>query len=183
MTVPTFGLGILPDGPEHAAEAPDDGHHVGGRDRDVEVVEALLDAFREIVAADEVGAGLFGLADLLALREDRDLDVFAEAVGQRDRAAQLLVGVAHVEPGAHVHLDRLVELGGRQAAHERDRLGRLVFALAVDLGERLCVAAAVLAHDATSTPIERAVPAMILAAWSTSCALRSSSLRSAISRS
>src|SRR6185437_2248857 len=35
---------------------------------------------------------------------------------------------------------------------------------------------------ATSTPIERAVPAMILTASSTSWALRSGSLRSAISR-
>ena len=34
----------------------------------------------------------------------------------------------------------------------------------------------------TSTPIERAVPAMILAAWSTSCALRSASFFSAIAR-
>src|SRR5205807_2627328 len=42
---------------------------------------------------------------------------------------------------------------------------------------------AVLAHDATSTPMLRAVPAMIFAAASTSFALRSGSLRSAISRS
>ena len=103
----------------------------------------LLDPFREVLAADDVGAGLFGLAGLVALGEDGDAHVLAEAVGQRDRAAQLLVGVADVQTGADVQLDRLVELRARQAAHERDRLGGLVLALAVDLRELLGVAFAV----------------------------------------
>ncbi len=76
---------------------------------------------REVLAADHVGAGRFGLGGLGALREDRDLDVLAESVGQCDRAAQLLVGVAHVEAGAHVHLDGLVELGAREILDEGDR--------------------------------------------------------------
>ena len=51
----------------------------------------------------------------------------------------------------------------------RDRLGRRVLALAVDLVAGLEVVLAVLGHQPiTSTPIERAVPAMIFAAWSTS---------------
>src|ERR1700733_4264356 len=178
-----FRVGHLAGGAEDAPEATDDGHHVGRGDGDVELVEALLDPFGQVIAADDVGAGAFGLGNLRALREDDDLDVLADAVGQRDRAAQLLVGVAHVQPGAHVDLDRLVELCVGEAAHERDGLGRLVPALAVDLAEVLGVALAVRAHEATSTPIERAVPAMILAAWSTSWALRSASFRSAISRS
>src|SRR5690349_22893671 len=55
-----------------------------------------------------------------------------------------------------------------------DRLRRRVFALAVDPLPGVCVCLSVLAHadQATSTPIERAVPAMILAAASTSAALR-----------
>src|SRR6185312_7702068 len=163
-------------------EASDDRHHVGRRDRDVELVEALLDPFGQILAADDVGSGAFGLGDLRALREDGDLDVASDAVRQGDRSAQLLVGVTHVQAGANVHLDRLVELCVGEAAYERDRLGRLVLALAVDLAEILGIALAVRAH-ATSTPIERAVPAMIFAACSTSCAFRSASLRSAISRS
>ena len=57
-----------------------------------------------------------------------------------------------------MHLDRLVELRAGEAPHERDRLGGLILALAVDLGEALGVAPSVGAHDATSTPIERAVP-------------------------
>ena len=70
----------------------------------------------EVLGADDVGAGLLGLARLVALGEDGDLDVLAEAVGQRDRAAQLLVGVADVQAGADVHLDGLVELGASRAA-------------------------------------------------------------------
>ena len=66
---------------EDAAEAADDGHHVRRRDRDVEVGEALvLDALGEVLGADEVGAGLLGLARLVALGEDGDRDVLAEAV-------------------------------------------------------------------------------------------------------
>ena len=59
---------------EDAAEAADDGHHVGRRDGDVEVGEAVLDALGEVVGADDVGAGLLGLARLVALGEDGDRD-------------------------------------------------------------------------------------------------------------
>ena len=60
-------------------------------------------------------------------------------------------------------------------------LGRRVLMLAVDLLQRVAVDLAVLGHQpTTSTPIERAVPAIIFAAWSRSLALRSSILRSAI---
>ena len=146
VTVPTFGFGILPAGPRIRPEPTDDRHQVGRRDRDVEVVEAVLDPLREVLGADDVGAGLLGLAGLVALREDGDLDVLAEAVGQRDRAAQLLVGVADVEPGADVHLDRLVELDVLELLDERDRLGGRVLALAVEalLGVDVCLA--VLCH-------------------------------------
>src|SRR5215217_321904 len=169
---------------EDAAEPADDGHHVRRRDRDVEVGEALvLDALGEVVGADEVRARLLGLARLVALGEDRDLDLLAEAVREGDRAAQLLVRVADVEPRPDVHLDGLVELCALGLLDEADRLGRAVLALAVDLLPSLVVEPAVLGHYATtSTPIERAVPSMIFAAWLTSCALRSSSFFSAIAR-
>ena len=54
---------------------------------------------------------------LVALGEDGDLTSLPAPCG-RPRAAQLLVRVADVERGAHVHLDRLVELGVRDALHE-----------------------------------------------------------------
>ena len=70
----------------------------------------------QVLAADDVGAGLLGLARLVALGEHGDLDLLAEPVGQRDRAAQLLVGVTDVQAGADVDLDRLVELARARAA-------------------------------------------------------------------
>src|SRR3954452_9769906 len=168
---------------EDAAQAPDDRHEVRRRDGHVEVGEAALDALGEVLGAHDVGAGLLGLARLVALGEDGDGDVLAQTVGQRDGAAQLLVGVADVEARADVDLDRLVELRGLGRLDERDGLGGRVLVLAVDLPARLGELLAVLCHQATSTPIERAVPAMILIAASTSLALRSGSFFSAIWRS
>ena len=82
-------------------------------------------------------------AGRVALGEDGDLDVFADPVGERDRASELLVGVADVEAGADVDLDRLVELRRGELGHERQRLGGRVLAFAVDLPELLGVTASV----------------------------------------
>src|SRR3954463_3922838 len=150
---------------EDAAEAADHRHHVGGRDRDVEVGPAILDARRQVLGADDVRAGLLGLARLVALREDGDLDVLAEPVRQRDRAAQLLVRVADVQARADVDLDGLVEFGPLELLDELDGLVRRILVRAIDLLARRAVRLAMGRHYATtSTPIERAVPAMILAA-------------------
>src|SRR5689334_15763022 len=150
---------------EDAAEAADHRHHVGRRDRDVEVREAFLDARRQVLGADDVRAGLLGLARLVALREDGDLDVLAEPVRERDRAAQLLVRVADVQACADVDLDGLVELRPLELLDELHGLVRRVLVRAIDLLARRPVRLAMRRHYATtSTPIERAVPAMILAA-------------------
>ena len=95
---------------EHAAELADRAASSCG----VEIatsksVQPLLDLLGEVVAADEVGAGRLGVAGLLALGEDGDGDVLAETVGQREGAAQLLLGVADVDAEQDVQLDRLVE--------------------------------------------------------------------------
>ena len=103
-----------PARPEDAAEPADVAHLVRRRDRDVEVGEAFLDALREVGRADDVGSGLLGLARLLALGEDGDARLAAGAVRKHQRAAELLLGVAHVEAEAEVHLDGLVELRGRR---------------------------------------------------------------------
>ena len=66
---------------------------------------------REVGRADDVRAGLLGLLGLLALGEDGDAHLLAGAVREHQRPAQLLVGVADVQPEAEVHLDGLVELG------------------------------------------------------------------------
>src|SRR5690606_15914559 len=83
----------------------------------------------------------------------------------------------------HRDFDRLVELLGAVFAQGRERLVELVQLLVVELGERL-LAFRQLYHDQPSTnsrPIERALPLMILTAWSISLALRSAILASAIS--
>src|SRR3954447_25684222 len=167
---------------EDAAEPADDAHHVGRRDGDVEVGEALLDPLREVVGADHVRAGLLRLARLVALREHGDAHVAAGAVRQRDGAAELLVGVADVEAEVEVHLDGLVEFRRLHLLQLPDRVERRVLLLPVERLHGGPVLLPVLAHDSTSTPIERAVPAMINIAWSTSRAFRSGSFVSAIER-
>src|SRR4051794_25377850 len=168
---------------EDAAQPADDRHEVRRGDRDVEVGESALHAVGEVLRADDVRARLLGLLGLVALGEDGDGHVAAEAVRQRDGAAQLLVGVADVQACADVDLDGLVELRRLGLLDQRDRLGGRVLVLAIHLRARLEELLAVAGHQATSTPMERAVPAMIFIAWSTSWALRSCSFFSAIARS
>src|SRR4029077_11965085 len=128
-------------------------------------------------------ARVLGLLRLLALGEDGDALLLAGAVRQHQRATELLVGVTDVEPEPEVHLDRLVELLNRELLEQLDRLGRRIGVLAVDLGARLPVNLAVRRHYcATSTPIERAVPAITFIACSTSRAFRSCIFVSAIWR-
>src|SRR3954469_18078431 len=167
---------------EDPAEPADVPHLVGGRDRDVEVGEALLDALREVGRAHDVGARLLRLLRLLALGEDGDAGLAAGAMREHERAAELLVRVADVEPEVHVHLDRLVELRRRRILDQPNRVARRVRLLTVDRSPRVPVTLAVRAHGSTSTPIDRAVPAMTFIAWSTSRAFRSTSFVSAIWR-
>src|ERR1700733_12571581 len=63
-------VGHLPRRAENPTEPPHDWHHARGRDRYIEVIDPVLDLLRQVLAADPVGAGLFGLAGLVALRED-----------------------------------------------------------------------------------------------------------------
>ena len=82
---------------EHAAEAADLAHQVALRERDVELGPAALDLLDQVVAADDVGAGLVRVARAFALGEDEHADGLAQAVRQQRGAAQLLVGVARIE--------------------------------------------------------------------------------------
>src|SRR3954451_10828041 len=172
----------LPARAEDAAELADDAHLVGRRDGDVEVVEALLDLACEVGGPDDVRPGLLRLARLVAVGEDRHAGVAAGAVREHQRAAQLLLGVAHVQPQVEVRLDRLIELRRLGALQQPDRLGRRIEAFAIDLRTRVAICLAV-AQRSVSTPIERAVPATISIACSTSRALRSGIFVSAIERS
>ena len=148
-------------------------------------VEALLDALGEILGADEVGAGLLGLARLVALGEDGDRDVLAEpvAAARSCRAAARRRGGRSGRCGRAPRPTRrtsrcascLTSATASAGAYSRSRsiaLRGLEVALAV---RRLI--------RRTSTPIERAVPAMIFVAASMSLALRSCIFCSAIARS
>ena len=101
---------------------------------------------------------------------------------QHQGAAQLLVGVADVEPEPEVHLDRLVELRRVHLFQLPDRIDGRVFRLAIERRARVAVLLAVRAHPSTSvsTPIDCAVPATIRIAWSMSRAFRSGIFVSAI---
>src|SRR4029078_7725645 len=101
------------------------------------------------------------------------------AVRKRDRAPNHLVGLPGIDAEVEGELHRFVELRVRERFQERHRLARQVLLVRIDRRGRGLVALA--AHAVTSIPMLRAVPEMILAAASTSFALRSAILRSAIS--
>ena len=97
VTVPTR-VRHLALRPEDAAELGDDRpHQRGDGDRRVEVRPPLLDPLGEVGGADEVRPGLGGGASGIALGEHGNRDLLAEAVRKRERAAQLLLGVADVD--------------------------------------------------------------------------------------
>ncbi len=84
---------------EHLTEPANLAHHVLRREGDVEVEPVLLlDLLDQVVAAGEVGAGLLRLGDVVALAEDDHADRLADAVRQRDRAADHLVGLGASMP-------------------------------------------------------------------------------------
>ncbi len=58
----------------------------------------------------------------------------------------MLVGLTSVDAEAEVHLDGLVELGGRDLGGEACGLERSVQAVLLELGRRLAIALSVLGH-------------------------------------
>ena len=124
VTVPTFGFGIRPRGPEHLAEAADERHHVRRRDAAVEVDLAALHLLDEVLGADDVGAGGARLVGLGAAGEHRDAQRAAGAVRQVDDAAHHLVGVARIDAEIHRDLDGLVELRVGALLDQLHRVGR-----------------------------------------------------------
>src|SRR5206468_7792384 len=107
---------------QHLTETPNDAHHVRGRNDAVEVDLAALDGLHQVLGSDHVGAGGLGFVGLGALGEDGDAHRFAAAPGEVDDAADHLVCVTRVDAEVQGNFDRLVELGGRIALYERERL-------------------------------------------------------------
>ena len=97
VTVPTFGFGISPCGPRMRPSLETTGPISGMAIAVSKSVHPLLDPLGEVGGADEVRPGLGGGASGIALGEHGDRDLLAEAVRERERAAQLLLGVADVD--------------------------------------------------------------------------------------
>jgi hypothetical protein len=177
------GLGVRHEaaGSEDSAQLTDLTHLVGGGDHDVEVGPAFLD-LGDVLGADEIGAGRLGLLGLVTDGDDEDADRRAGARGEDDGAADDLVRMAGIDAEADRHLHGLVELGeGRVLDELEGGLGRDL-RVRGDLGGRGPVLLAVGLHPFTSTPIERAAPAIIAMADSSESQLRSGILSSAIFR-
>ena len=113
-----------------------------------EAAQAARDAGAEFVGTDDVGARGFGFARLVAGREHCDAHGLAGAVGQRDGAADHLVGLAGVDAETERRLHGLVELRGGQRLHEVEGLDRVVELLTVEPLAGIRVLLAVLGHAA-----------------------------------
>src|SRR5690606_41621719 len=117
-------------------------------------------------------------------REDDDAGRLARPVREDDGAAHHLVRLARVDAELERDLDRGVELGRSGLPGDADRRGGAVELAGLELLARGAICLGSGRHDYASTviPIDRAVPAMIFSAASTSFALRSAILVSAIWR-
>src|SRR5690606_37572614 len=98
-----------------------------------------LDLRGQVLGADEVRTGRLGLAGRVAGGEHGDPDVLAGAGRQRDRAADLLVGLARIDAEPDRDLDRLVEVLAREALDQLDGLARSVLPLPVVALQRIGV--------------------------------------------
>src|SRR5438105_1752724 len=188
-----LGVGHQAARAEDFAQRANLGHHVGRRDRRIEVGPSVRHPLDQVVSAYYVSAGVLGLSRLLPHREHGDAHLLAGPVREHDRASHHLLRVAWVDPEPDMRLDRRVELGDRRLADHLAGDLRLETAVAVarhrglDLLGRLDVLFSPLlrhpAYSTTSRPIERAVPSIIFMAGSGSYALRSLLFSSTICRS
>ena len=94
---------------QDAAETADLAHHVGRGHGDVEVEPAALDLLNKILCAHVIGAGVLGLARLIALRKDQHAHGTAGTVRQHGGAAHHLIGMTWVNAKVHVHLHRPIK--------------------------------------------------------------------------
>ena len=131
---PELGVRHEPARAQHLAEPAHLPHEVGRRDGGVEVHEAALDLLHQVLGPHQVGAGLAGLALLLALGEHRHPHRLADAVRQHDGSAHHLVGMLGIDPEPQRHVHRLVELGVGQLLEDAEGLLDGVRLLAVEEG-------------------------------------------------
>ena len=181
-----LGRGHQTLGAQDLTQTTHNAHHVGGGDDHVEVEPVfLLDLLHQVHLAHVIGAGGLGSLGLVALGEHQDADGLAGAVGQHDGAADLLVSVTGVHAQLDVQLHGLVELGGSGLADQLQTLLGVVQRSLVDLLGALLIFLTSKhflhpPYSPTTTPMERAVPAIMLMAASRDAAFRSRIFSSAI---
>src|SRR4029434_2936524 len=138
----------------------------------------------EILEADDIRTGGLRGIGVLALREDSDAHGLARPVRQRRRAAHRLVGLARVDAQIAGDVDRLRKLRSSELLHEIEGLVGRIDLRGIDLGAGRLLALAELRHGyspSTSTPMLRALPAIVRTAASRSAAVRSGIFVRAIS--
>ena len=96
---------------EGPAQPADLAHQVRGGHDGVEVEVAAGHLLDQLVGTDLVGTGVAGRLGPVTGGEDQHPRRLAGAVGQVDRAADHLVGLARVDAEPHRDVDGLVELG------------------------------------------------------------------------
>ena len=97
---------------EDTTDAADQTHHIRGSHADIEVEPVFgLNLGDHVLIADVVSASRAGFISLRALSDDQHADRAASAMGQNDRAADLLVSVTGVNAQTDGNFHRLVELG------------------------------------------------------------------------
>src|SRR5919112_4103694 len=102
-------------------------------------------------------------------------------MGEHHRSTHDLIGVPRIDAQIDCHVNRLIELRERRVLHQGHGLGNRILPGPVDLGDSAPELLSPRGHQSTtSSPIERAVPAIIRIALSRSEALRSAILISAI---
>ena len=135
----------------------------------------LPDFLGQFLGADDIGARRRGFLGLGIAGEHQHPDALAGAVGQGNGAAHILVGVAGVDAEIHRHLDGLVEFRVRPLLDDADgfpdRVEPIPFQAFAGVAEAFSGARHV--YPTTSIPIERAEPARMRTAASTSLAFRS----------
>ena len=111
-------------GSEHAAQTTDLTHEVRRSDSDVEVQESTGHLGYEILGTDNVGSGVTSSLGGFTGGEYGHAIGLTSSGGQRQGAANDLVGLTRVDAEAAGDLDGLVELGGSSHLHLGHGLGK-----------------------------------------------------------
>src|SRR6266702_2425517 len=180
---PHLRVGHQPAGPQDLTQLPDHAHRVGTRDHDVKIELPGLDAFGEILHADDVRTRVLCRLGLVALCKHGDPYLLARSRRQHDRSAHGLVRFLRVDAEIDRHVDGFIELRERRLLDDLQRVEHRVIPVVLAQLRPSLLPFRELAHftPSTVTPIERALPAIVRTAASRSAAVRSGILALAIS--